>query len=368
MKKILLVCKSFFPEQTPRAFRATELALELKRQGHQVTILLANKPEDLTQFEGIEFHRYGPLKWKELEASKNPLVGDWKRKFGRILYWYADYPNNEVYFRVKPLLKGFSGFDLLISIAVPHELHWAIGAVRANGHRIAKTWVADCGDPFMGNRLDTVNPPFYFSFFEKRFCREADYISVPTPGSIGAYYPEFHPKFRVIPQGFDFSGIRRKPFTRGAEVPQFAYAGKVSQSGVRGLKPLMDWLRSIERPFVFHVFGPGATEQLVPLIEAGDKRFQFHQPLDRISLIYELSGMDFLLNLDNQTPFNTPSKLIDYNLTGRPVCNLFAPLPDFQLLESFLSGDSSRRMELPPLENFDIRNVAAQFLSLDSGL
>ncbi len=364
-KKILVVCKSFFPETTPRAFRATELVKELVKQGNSVDVLFANSTIDSPDISNVRFFSYGPLLWKELEASKNPLIGDLKRKFGRVLYWYLDYPNIEVYHKLKPKLKDFKGYDLLISIAVPHEIHWAIAAVRTKGNKIAKTWVADCGDPFMGNKLDTVNPPFYFSYFEKKFCKVADFISVPTKGSIGAYYPKFHSKFKVIPQGFDFSDlIFKTELNSNNSIPQFAYAGKVSQSGVRGLRPIVEWLSNSNLNFVFHVFGPGANEQLSNLIKPNDVRFKFHQPLDRKSLIFELSGMDFLINLDNQTPFNTPSKLIDYNVTKRPVCNIFAPKPDFNQIESFILGDYSQKMELPDIELYDIRNVAQQFLKL----
>ena len=39
-KRILIVGRTFFPEQSPRSFRTTELAKEFARQGHQVEVLL----------------------------------------------------------------------------------------------------------------------------------------------------------------------------------------------------------------------------------------------------------------------------------------------------------------------------------------
>ena len=41
-KKILIVGRTFFPEQSPRSFRTTELAIELAKQGHEVHVLLPN--------------------------------------------------------------------------------------------------------------------------------------------------------------------------------------------------------------------------------------------------------------------------------------------------------------------------------------
>ncbi|MBK6729403.1 MAG: hypothetical protein IPG60_00030 [Bacteroidetes bacterium] len=38
--------------------------------------------------------------------------------------------------------------------------------------------------------------------------RKADFISIPTKGSIDGYYPEFHSKIRIIPQGFNFDEVK----------------------------------------------------------------------------------------------------------------------------------------------------------------
>ena len=38
MKSILIISQHIFPKQTPRAHRTTELAIELSRQGYDVTV------------------------------------------------------------------------------------------------------------------------------------------------------------------------------------------------------------------------------------------------------------------------------------------------------------------------------------------
>ena len=76
--------------------------------------------------------------------------------------------------------------------------------------KTAKKWIADCGDPFMGAKLETFRKPFYFKYFEKDFCRKADYITVPAEGAKKAYYSEFLGKIRVIPQGFNFKQIENR--------------------------------------------------------------------------------------------------------------------------------------------------------------
>ena len=44
-KKVLIVCCWFYPVNSPRAFRAAELAKELAFQGHDVTVLTPKNEE-----------------------------------------------------------------------------------------------------------------------------------------------------------------------------------------------------------------------------------------------------------------------------------------------------------------------------------
>src|SRR5690606_8098316 len=83
-KNILILSRTFYPENSPRSFRTTELAKELARQEHGVTVLLpANvKSSEMLDFamqHHIKLEFYQPLVWKGLKRSK--LFGDWSRKF-----------------------------------------------------------------------------------------------------------------------------------------------------------------------------------------------------------------------------------------------------------------------------------------------
>ena len=55
-KKILMVSDACYPELSPRAFRTTELARELAREGHRVTLLIPNRQvfrDDPLQADGL---------------------------------------------------------------------------------------------------------------------------------------------------------------------------------------------------------------------------------------------------------------------------------------------------------------------------
>jgi len=76
-----------------------------------------------------------------------------------------------------------------------------------------------------------------------------------------------------------------------------------------------------------------------------------------------LSRMDFLINLDNNSDTQLPSKLIDYSFTGRPVLNITSGM-NFSTLQKFMEGDYSKRMILESSTNYDIVVVANKFISL----
>jgi glycosyltransferase involved in cell wall biosynthesis len=369
MKKILIVGRTFYPELSPRSFRTTELATELAKQGHDVTVILPqNRQKDIeSKFEntfGIVFIYYGPLLWKSLGKSKISCIGDWKRKFGRLLFLLFEYPNIEIYFKLPALLKKLKGFDLLISIAVPHENHWAIAKVRTKKNPIAKVWVADCGDPFMTNVIETIKPPFYFGWWERLFLKKCDYVSVPTEGSVKAYNKRYIEKFIVIPQGFNFKDIQQIDVKPIYKVPTFAYAGGVSYTGIRSLNNFIDLLIEKKVPFKFHIYSNNAKTVLSEKIKGIEECIVIHDPLPRKYLLFELSKMDFLVNLDNGTPFNTPSKLIDYALTQRPILNINPLSPEALLVDEFLEGNYENQKEVSNLEDFNITNVATKFIQL----
>lgn len=368
-KKILIVGRAFYPEQSPRSFRTSELATELARQGHQVDVLLPQNLQekiasDFNNSVGLKFMYYGPLKWKSFERSKISWVGDWKRKFGRMLFLLFEYPHIEIYFKLPKMLKTLKGYDLMISIAVPHENHWAIAKVRTQKHPIATTWVADCGDPFMMNVLETIAPPFYFRGLENNFLRKANFISVPTETSATAYNKLYRDKFRVIPQGFNFGGVKIVEEKPKHHCPTFAYAGGVSATGIRSLHQIIEVLKNIGTPFVLHVFGANAKTVLQELTLGYEDKILLHDAIPRQELLYKLSTMDFLINLDNGTYLNTPSKLIDYALAKRPILSLDPMKPNRDKIEKFLNGDYAEALVVNNIEAYNITNVANNFLKL----
>ena len=366
-KNVLIVSRSFHPLNSPRSFRTTELVKEFARQGHSVTLLTPKQDRFHIPFEekhGVVIKNLGKPKFKRFDLSnKNKITRLGARILNRGLNLLIEYPDIEWMVKVKKALKQEAGYDLLISIAAPHPVHWGVAWAWREKDPIAKTWIADCGDPYMLTVLDSFNKLFYFKYVEKAFCRKADYITVPIESAKEGYYPEFRDKIRVIPQGFDFDeididhdGYRKHP------VPTFAYAGALIPGG-RDPSEFLAYLESLDREYQFIVYTKNRS-LVEPYAKASNRRIEIRDYIPREELLQILSRMDFLVNIENNTALQQPSKLIDYYLAGRPVLSVKGQDIDKQKVDQFLEGDYSKCYSFNNVGRYRIENVCSQFLAL----
>ena len=366
-KKILIVAATFYPMNSPRANRTTELAKEFSRQGHEVTVIT---PKDEALHPAFEqqhkliIKHLGTKKFKPFAGSGNRFASLFGRIVNRLLNLLFEYPDIELRSLVKKALQKESGYDLLVSIAVPHPVHWGVADARTTKHPIATVWAADCGDPYMLNRLDSFNKLFYFRYFENKFCRKADYLILPTDDSRAGYYPEFHSKIKVIPQGFNFDDT---PVYNGPvhnKVPTFAYAGTFIP-GSRDPRELLDFLCKQPRPFKFIIY-TADTALVEPFVKPSNNQIEIRPYIPRKDLIFKLSKMDFVVNFTNGTAIVTPSKLIDYAITGRPVLKVDTGDLNTGWVNEFLQGNYSNRVNTGEIDRYDIKNVAKQFIEIEN--
>lgn len=363
-RKILIVSKFFYPENSPRSFRATELAKELARQGHKVTVITPRISDIHDKFEiehKISIRNLGKPRWNNLKLKGTGIERLIRRALVRFPKLLFEFPDIQLIGLIKKALSYEQSYDLLISIAVPHPIHWGVAAVRSGKHPIAKVWVADCGDPYMGQENDSFKVPFYFKYVEKWFCRKADYLSVPTPGAIEGYYPEFRNKIKVIPQGFRFEDIKVKKSLYGRPYPEFAYAGMFIP-GRRDPTELLSYLISLTKDFRFHIYTK--TPALAkPFTDKSKGRVIIHQPIAREELLYELSGMDFMVNFENIGTKQTPSKLIDYAIIDKPILSVRTGELNTKVVDEFLVKKYQNRYQMIR-DSYQIHKVTSKFLAL----
>lgn len=362
-KKILIVCHGFYPSNTPRANRATELAKEFALQGHEVVVITPKK-NGHAAFEAkhsITIKDLGEVKWKVPNFGTSKVGFLLTRLVLRMLQLSVEYPYIELMFKVKKALREEKGYDMLISIAVPYPIHWGVAKVWNKHQSIAKVWVADCGDPYMGCKTDSFKKPFYFSYVEKWFMRKADFISIPVESARSGYYDEFQEKIKIIPQGFKFEEIQTTEDFVEHPVPTFAYAGGFIPK-FRDPGPFLDYLITVDTDFKFIVY-TSTVSLLEKYGELLNGKLEVRNYIPREDLLEVLSKMDFLINFDNNTQIQVPSKLIDYALAGRPILNIKDELEPVKV-DEFLKGDYSGRYKLPDVQRYNIENVVKQFIDL----
>jgi hypothetical protein len=365
--RILILSQHIFPMQTPRAHRTTELMKEFARQGHDVTVYAVlgkyDYSEFLKQFPSITLKNI-PLKWMYHPYNSD---GDGKRYFidkalGKLLGKRYLFPNFEFYHRVQGILKKDYEYDAVISIADPHQIHWGVACYRKyNPNQFPKTWIADCGDPFMNNDTTYIYPK-KFAKYEHLFCQQADFITVPEPEAANGYYEEYRSKIKIIPQGFYFDENRVKVEPNNS-IPIFGYAGTFYED-IRNPRKFMELLCSIDRPFKFIVYS-NHTALIDSYKEKLKGNLEIRKGIPRDELLLELEKMDFLVNLANvNRPNQIPSKLIDYAITGRPILSINPLISSTDIIIEFLNRDYSNQHVVNDIENYQISNVTRQFIEL----
>lgn len=361
--RILIICKHFFPALNPRAIRATELAKEFSKMGHDVTVSFPTGGKDYAFFENeylIKINNLGKIP-NGVKLHGNGIKFTARKVLRRALT-FIEYPDIILMFLVKRYLRRREGYDLLISIAVPHPIHWGV-AKSWKKKFPAKVWVADCGDPYMFARLDTYSKPFFFSYLEKDFCRKCDFISVPFEEMRHQFYSEFRKKILVIPQGFNFDEPKISENPSNTK-PTFIYAGSIIPRK-RDLSLLLNFLSEYKESFLFIVYTKQNklfNEYKILLKDKLDVR----DYIDRKELLLEMKKADFLVNVD--TVFDdhnnveaVPSKLIDYAISGRPILNIKSDKLDSDNIKAFLSGDYSGKRQMD-ISRYHIKVVANQFI------
>jgi glycosyltransferase involved in cell wall biosynthesis len=362
--RILIVTALFYPQNSPRSNRATELAKEFANQGHDVKVLTVFEKHDYAKIAsdfGISIENLGVRRWKSPDFGSSRVGFLLTRAIYRMLSLSVEFPDIELAFLVKKALKKEKEYDLLISIAVPYPVHWGVAASRTLDHRIAKVWVADCGDPYMGCETDSFRKLFYFKYIEKWFMRKADFISIPVEGARNGYYEEFQAKIKIIPQGFKFDPIEGSLKTVQNEIPTFAYAGGFIPN-IRDPRPFLDYLVKSDKDFKFIIFTQNDI-LITPYKSLLNNKLEVRSYIPRNKLLEFMTQMDFLVNFDNNTGVQMPSKLIDYALVGRPILNIKNE-PDNRMIDEFLDGNYSRGMDIINVAQYNIENIVHQFIDI----
>lgn len=343
----------------------TELCKQFCKDKHEVTLVThaTDERNEFAQSIGCKLIDMGKPFPPISRQGSNWLSRKVRHVTSRGLQVAFEYPAIGLMWLVRNSVRNLDGFDLLVSCAQPHPVHWGVAWARGKSKRIAPVWVADCGDPFMMSHFDTFDHPPYFAILEKLFCRRADYIAIPAMTYKSGFYPEFHDKIVEIPQGFNpdefsvFDGdLPERPI-------RFGYAG-MFMPRTRDPSAFLEYLCEREDlDFSFEVYTT-TPQHIVRYKERLRDKLQIHKPIPRHQVVYELSKCHFVVNVGFDPSNTIPSKLMDYWLTGRPILNLPNNAVDPEILEQFFNGDYTEAFQIQNPEKYRIDRVAAQFIEL----
>lgn len=364
-KRIVIIAKNIYPTNSPRANRATELAKEFGRQGHDVKLYAVLGNYDYTYFEkcyNISVGNIGKFHLIERTSDGNEPIGIFNRLMIKLFDRLLLYPDIEYLFKVKRLVQGLDSYDLLITVAYPHTIHWGTAwGLSSKATKRPRVWVADCGDPFMKNPFKKY--PFYFKYFEKYFCKEADYISVPTKESIQGYYREYHNKIKVIPQGFRFLPKPKTIYEKN-QIVTFIFAGTLYKEK-RDPSTFLSFLSSLTDLNFRFILYTRSNHLLDPFKDELKNKLVVRDYIERDQLIDVMSHADFLVNFENKGAIQSPSKLIDYALAERPILSISSENLNSEQVLQFLNGDYKEAKRVEDIDQFNIENVTEQFLKIN---
>lgn len=359
--KILIIANHAYPAQGPRAFRTTELSEQLVKMGHEVILYTVHGKYNYEHYEaetGIKMRDIKPF-WATAANDGTHRYNLFDKfmyhYFNRLLMW----PLCEFHFNITKIIKKNPNMDMLITIAYPHSIH--SGAARAKKlypNIFPKIWICDCGDPYMLNPF--FNPPKYMRKFEEMWCSMCDYITVPTPESYKGYYQPYWNKIKIIPQGFNFSKTPIATYKKN-DVPTFLFMGSV-YPGIRDPHSFMDFLLKFDKPYKFIMMMRTPLEE--KYIQKSKGKIVYIIGKGRKEVIWECSKADFLINIINPSNIQTPSKLIDYGISGRPILDVPNDFSNPSLFLQFYKGDYTNSHKISCLDNYRIENVARQFIEL----
>lgn len=355
----------FYPQLHPRAFRASELAIELVKRGHSVVV------SNLTRVEGADYDEYTKNTGVRVKNLGLYSLSKEKEKFVSNSKWHhfkeaciEYFLSGDLFRKSRAIAKKIiieEDTDAVIALSTPFMDILAISKyVETHGKKFVT--IADSGDPFYYSKQYKKAP--WFFYVEKRAYKSYDYLTIPTENAIPLYSPLIeNEKIKIIPQGFRMDNL--KLYKGDFEGPiRIAYAG-VFYWDIRNPEFLFSYLNNVEVDYELHLFmrnKDALVEELLNKYPNVKKRVILSS-LPHDELIYELSRMHFLINIENISNTQMPSKLIDYGMTGRPILSCNSENFSKETLDGFLLGDYSGAYKVD-VQKYNIINIVNQFEQL----
>lgn len=319
--KILIVCQYYYPEQ----FQINEIAPELVRRGHDVTVLtgLPNYPKGEI-FSGYE---NGQKRRETIDGVKVIRTEEHPRKKGgkNLLLNYYSFAKNAS----KVAKKLSDRFDVVLCYQLSPVIMLKPAVVYAKKYK--KPLLTYCLDIWPESAKDHLNIPVVYSvvgMISKKLYKSSNHISVtsrPFIDYLGEKIGFDKSKMSYIPQHADTSMLQIDFSSTSNGMADFMYAGNMGKGQtldviIRAAAEIKD-----RKDFVVHMVGDGSKrnelEALSKELGVNDKViFYGNQKREDMPEFYKKADALLITLRGNNAVGNTmPGKLQMYMTTEKPV-------------------------------------------------
>jgi glycosyltransferase involved in cell wall biosynthesis len=380
---ILLITYSYYPALNPRAFRWTELAEYWTSTGDTVDVIAGWLPgaARVEECNRVRVYRVGGGLVERLRAgltgksSRAPVVANggtrslaasWvARAAGRIgtaAKWIHDRTWKKLYWPDYACLWYFPAvgqaerllserrYDALVTVSLPFTSHLVGRRIKRRSPGL--TWLVDTGDPFCfldatpHNNLRLYQRLNYRA--ERQVFNGCDAIAVTTEATRRIYqglFPEAVGKIEVIPPLVpeEKQGDQEDVFADDGTL-RLVFIGTLYRT-IRDPGPLLAaFVRLLQTDLAsrleLHFFG-GTNDcetRFNPYAGLIGKKVFLHGTVPRARALAAMRQAATLINIGNETPYQLPSKLLEYMASGRPIINFVSGPDDSSLgvLEKYL--------------------------------
>lgn len=378
-KDILLVSYYFYEENTPRSYRAFELARELSKY-YKVKVLTTKKTINEKFFEKynleVKYIEKGFLFNKKVESFENvrniQKEKNFKQKIIKSLkkiysYLFFNREMESFYFIYKEIKNEKIKYKAIISIALPFSSHIGVYLGLIKNKNITDNLILEYGDPFYYNK--SFNLAYYFKIIENFILKRANYVVLPIETAIESFKKyKIDEKIKIIPQGFKLNEYKLLLYKKN-EIPIFIYAG-IFYEKIRNPINILKTLNEIEKNFKFIIYSNKESikkmnigQEILKEIEKSNGKILLQDSIPREKCIKEMSKADFLLNISNINHDQAPSKLIDYSIAKRPILSVTQDSFNKDIFLEFLNGNY-RHQTIVDLKKYDIEIIGRQYKKL----
>ncbi len=316
--KILIVSQYYLPEITPVAFRMESLIKELISRGHEVHVLTSNPREYST------VNSKKDLESKDYKIERIELKNKGKSTVKRVFGFFEFYRKA---LKKKKVFKG-QGFDLVVS-STPYMLQARAGQKIAK--HIKAKHILDVRDLWPDSaialkRIKNRGPiSFLLRKLEKKLYKNADYITVTSPGYVEHIQKVIKHKkdIEIVFNGIDkvFEKEKKKEVSKDKDI-KILYAGNIGVA--QNLLTFVKSATNLDEKYSIELIGPGTRRKEIEdyIQDNNISNIKLSEAVDRETLYLKYLEADILyLQLYKDQYFNTvvPSKIFEYLEMNKPI-------------------------------------------------